>query len=406
MGEHTNNIETFLSRRREIRREPEMRDHWRHEAFATNDTRDFEQFKNSKEWDTWREREMRRMDAEELAIRMLGDEVTKLRKRESLPDPTDSSLWLHDVPDFIKSDGSTAAENRWDLLKKECRAEIDRRSNDLDGVWGVTLGTAIQELKAEGKLSQDEIDNLENGFRKIWQELSTWDKALIEKPLPQKLAYGIWPGLLGEHKALLDKIDGAKSPTAKYKVLATIYAIGEMQARQRNSRQPPPSYSKMLDRMNEITGRQPVPQDVTHTFQRSKWYSENPHKVWQELITGAHAELFDQAKQQSPEFFEGFKALIGHRPPGEFRPAINYQRSVEALSTALEAWPAAQISWPATDEAFQAAHRIAWNIQVLKLSIDQGLAGTSDGARAIRARLHGVVDGLAERYSNQLARVQ
>ena len=74
---------------------------------------------------------------------------------------------------------------------------------------------------------------------------------------------------LKAHKAVFDKMDGGTSPTAKYKLLATVQAIYEMKTRQLRNREDPPSYSKMLDRMSEIPGKLPVPTDVETTSARA-----------------------------------------------------------------------------------------------------------------------------------------
>ena len=192
-----------------------------------------------------------------------------------------------------------------------------------------------------------------------------------------------------------------------------------MQTRQARNRRTPPLYSKMLDRLNEISGRQPVPDEMSKKFLKQGFYFENPHKVFEELITGARADLNDKAKSVSAEFHERFRKL-NSEPKDDWRPAINYQKGLKVLTEALTAWSKMKITWPPTQQRFEAASRIAWAVQSMKRSINEGLAvsgvtaigineglsGSGDTAREIRERYHAVLDGVVERISTELTAIQ
>ena len=135
MGEHTTNLETFLGRKREVRRERELQERWAREDPGAHTLRAFEDFKQSNKWDGWSKREMERMDAEALTYRTRNDEVTRLRKLKSLPDePWALKSIMPKVPEFMTNDGSTAAENRWELLRKDSIEETVRKAGELNGL--------------------------------------------------------------------------------------------------------------------------------------------------------------------------------------------------------------------------------------------------------------------------------
>jgi len=409
MGEHLTNVEHFVSRPREIRREPELKERWVREAPGNRRLSDFEEFKKSDAWETWRKREMGRMENEETSIRMMNEEVSRLRKLESTPEPPWALKGIMDkLPDFLVKEGDPAAENRWELLRKDCLGEIARNSRDLAEAWEQVIRTALAELEADGKLSQSDIEYFGKETAEITTLLRDWDKALFLNEFPNlQLAFAknLIPRLenfLKCHSTLFDKMDGATTPTAKYKVLASVQAVYEMLVRQRDNRLPPPSYSKMLDRINEIPGRQPVPDEIANTFNKSSWYSENPHMVWQELITGAKANLYDRAKQEGGEFFNRFRMLTGIDDPRDDRHAINYRIFEKRLSKALEDWSKMKITWPANKQAFDTAHEISYAIGAMKTCVDGALGGPNPGERAIRERFQAILDGTAQHVANQL----
>jgi hypothetical protein len=409
MGEHTTNLEHFLSRPRETRRGPEIVERWRGDRAW--DVRAFEEFKKSPEGATWFNKEMHLMDFEEVSLKTRTGEIERIRASEHDPTPWPKLYLTDKLPDFMVKDGSLAAPARWDSLREHCFEEVARNSTKLQTVWHLTDQAAFEELKPNDKLSQKEIDNFKEAMDEVWKELGDWDKARYPEPVPNlskpfaAKCVKKFEQLLGRHKAVFDKIDGAQAPTAKYKVVAMVQAISEAMIHQRESLLPPPSYSKMLDRMGAIPGRQDVPKEVTNSYKGS-WRFENPHKVWEELIGTAMNEGREMAKKVDPHFSERFEKLIGFREPGDWRPAINFKVGLKRLPVALADWPAGKVSWPAGNKTFEATHHIAWNIELMKNCIDEGLYGLGKEHAAIREKLHAVIDGLAERISNEIELLQ
>jgi hypothetical protein len=406
MPEHAENVAALLHRPAEIQRQPELGRRWAREDMAKRVPDQFEKFKTTPEGQKWQARELNRIRDEESSFHALDAQVLRLKQKESLPESGDPTAYigLGRVPDFIKNENSANGEANWNALRVDSFAEVARNSRDLQGAWDNVAYKAIQELKAEGKLNFAEISILKEAMDTFWSELGQWDKARHETALPKLNTFASHSAqeFVKRHKAVFDKIDGAASPTAKYKLLATFQAIMEMQSRQRDNLLQP-SYARMLARLNEIPGRQDT--TLINIFNKDAQHIQNPHEVWKELLKKANMDLRRLAVKESPDFVTRFGKMTGLVQPGDFRPAINFQSNSERLTQILAKWPATKAPWPASNEVWENAHRIAWLVENLKMSVDGAFSGGNE-AREIRESYHALLDAVAKRVSLQLEQLQ
>jgi hypothetical protein len=456
MGEHTDNIESYLSGTsgRELR-DSELYARWFEEdptrgTIAKRNDRDlYEQFKNSGQaWDDWSTNEVSEMENETQAAKTLASEINALQTRETTKPPPGvtaedakfaedlqrlrESRGLDKPPEFmiaegLKTNSYALAERRWQELQDQCAGEVTRSADRLEKVWNDVTQQTLAQLQQDQNdwarlvqpdspdplFSDEEIGNLRSSMYNIGTELQNWTQRLFQNSLPDRntllnLARTTTHGeFLKAHGAVLERIDGAKYPIAAYRVVATLRAIEEFQVQQMRNRSNPPLYSKMLDRMNEIPGRQPVTPSVSDQFLKSGTDYDAPDRTFERVIEIARSNSYEPTKVD-PDFQQRFRAMLSGigEMPRDNRPAINFQTGMKNLQNALKDWSNEKIKWPASATKFAIAHRIATSVEIMKQAIDDGLYGTTKEAIAVRANLQTVLDGVTERIATELNALQ